>query len=116
MTIQHQHGKKGEMLAVAFLENLGWQVLEKNWRHKRSEIDIIAREGEILVFVEVKAKSYTAFGEPEASVDDRKAAKIMEGAEEYIFSTDWHGDIRFDVIAITLGPHPDIQHFPDAFH
>jgi putative endonuclease len=116
VTIQHQHGKKGEDLATAYLQSKGWEILARNWRYKRSEIDLIARDGQILVFVEVKTKSYTRFGEPETSVDDRKAAKIMEGAEQYVFDNDWHGDIRFDVVAITLQPQVDLLHLEDAFH
>ena len=120
VTLQKQDktgiGKNGEDTAARHLLAKGYHVIERNWRYKRSEIDIIAEKEGVLVFVEVKTRSYVAYGHPEESVDEKKANKIMEGAEEYIFKVDWHGDIRFDVIAIHLeGNGHKLFHFEDAF-
>ncbi len=120
MTLQKQDkpaiGKKGEDIAARHLLATDYQVVERNWRYKRSEIDLIAKKEGVLIFVEVKTKSYVAYGHPEESVDQKKANKIMEGAEEYIYKANWHGDIRFDVIAIHLeGNGYKLFHFEDAF-
>ena len=63
---------------------------------------LITKKGELLIFVEVKTKTYVAYGNPEDSVDERKAAKVVEGAEEYVYQNNWNGDIRFDIISIVL--------------
>lgn len=110
-------GKKGEDLASEFLIAKGYSVLERNWRYKRSEIDLITKKDELIVFVEVKTKTYVAYGNPEDAVDKRKAAKVVEGAEEYIHQIDWTGDIRFDIISIVLEKDEQrILHLEDAFY
>ena len=117
MNSKAQLGNDGEDAATDYLTSKGYQLLERNYRYKRSEIDIICQQGDVLVFIEVKAKSYTAFGEPEASVDERKAAKVIEGAEQYLHEKDWRGDIRFDVISLVKnGNDFVIKHFEDAFY
>ena len=109
-------GKKGEDLAVAFLQKQGYQILERNYRYKHSEVDIISRIGDTLVFVEVKARSNLDYGHPEEFVDSKQAEKIMEGADHYILCEEWKGDIRFDIIAIEMGNPPRVEHFLDAFY
>lgn len=105
------------MLAAAFLEQKGYEVVAKNYRFKKSEIDLVVRHNGWLVFVEVKMRSSTAFGFPEAFVTDKKADKIMEGAAQFIVETDWQGPVRYDVVAITqVKGKTDIQHFEDAFY
>jgi putative endonuclease len=69
-----------------------------------------------LIFVEVKTRSSSDYGEPESFVDDFKARNIFEAAEEYIFSTDWQGHIRFDIVSVKLGKTPEIVHFEDAIN
>jgi putative endonuclease len=69
-----------------------------------------------LVFVEVKTRSSTAFGQPENFVSRRQEAKIRQGAEEYIFKEDWHGPIRFDIVSVVMGKSIAITHFEDAIH
>ena len=111
-------GNKGEDLACSFLEEKGFKIIARNFRHKRNEIDIIAQdEKATLVFVEVKAKSSARFGHPEEAVDSKKAARIMEAAEHYIYLNNWKDNIRFDVIAIDLSKDQhEIFHFEDAFY
>ncbi|MEM7108946.1 MAG: YraN family protein [Bacteroidota bacterium] len=114
---KNQLGKEGEKLAADHLKQSGYKVLESNWRFKRSEIDLICEKGNLLVFVEVKTRSYVAFGQPEDSVDEKKAAKVIEGAEEYIFQTNWNKDIRFDIISIVInGDQRKLLHLEDAFY
>lgn len=117
MNSKAQIGKEGEDAAVDFLMRKDYQILERNYRYKRSEIDIICEMNDLLIFVEVKTKSYTTFGEPENSVDERKGAKVIEGAEQYVLEKDWHGDIRFDVVSLVKnGSGFEIKHFEDAFY
>lgn len=117
MATHNDTGKKGEQLAVQFLENAGYTILERNYRWKRYEIDIIAQSEKFLVFVEVKTKTNTSYGTPDTEVTPRKAAQVMEAAEEYIFAKNWAGEIRFDIISIILRPqHTDIEHIKDAFY
>src|SRR5687768_9679301 len=95
-------GTKGENLAAEFLKGEGFEIVARNYRFKRAEIDLIIRRENWLIFVEVKTRSSTAFGEPEEFVDDYKAFNIFEAAEEYIFSTDWQGHIRFDIVSVKI--------------
>ncbi len=116
MAIQQDRGNEGEILAVDFLVNKGYQIVAQNYRSGYGEIDIIAREGSCLVFVEVKSKTSVQFGHPEEAVDDRKARKVIGVAEAYVLENNWDGRIRFDVISILLGENPRITQFEDAFY
>jgi putative endonuclease len=109
-------GNKGESLAAEFLVEKGFEILERNYRHKHAEIDLIVQREDWVLFIEVKTRTSTAFGEPEDFVDDRKINKIFEAAEEWIYSTDWHGHIRFDIVSVKLGAEPVIEHFEDAIN
>ena len=106
-------GQEAEEKAALFLQKKDYEILEKNYRYKKSEIDIIARKEHTLIFVEVKYRSKNSYGDPETSVDEKKETQVLIGAENYIFEKDWHGEIRFDIISI-LGEHA-IEHFEDAF-
>ncbi len=108
-------GKKGEDMAADYLLSRNYEILARNFRFGRIEIDIIARHGDILVFVEVKTRSGDEFGYPEESVDEAKQEVIQTCAEEYIFQTGWEGDIRFDIIGISLKSPSPIYHIVDAF-
>lgn len=109
-------GQQGETLAADYLEKKGYQIITKNFRYKRAEIDIIARKGSLLVFVEVKARSSSTFGFPEEFVDKKKVSLIMEAADHYINVHQWEGLIRFDIVSVMLKPPVSIHHFEDAFY
>lgn len=117
MTIQQLHGKWGEDLAASYLEQAGLEIMERNWRYKRAEIDLIARESGILVFVEVKTRSYTTFGQPEAMINATKKRFIIDAAMAYMRSVGYEWEIRFDIVAIVGDPEKEfrISHFRDAF-
>jgi len=110
-------GKKGEALAVTYLENKGYTILETNWRFSRAEVDIIAMHGEILVFVEVKTRSSDYFGEPEEAVTERKKVLLTDAASMYMEKINHDWEIRFDIISVLLKDvnKPQISHFEDAF-
>lgn len=110
-------GKLGEQIAAVFLREKGYQILARNYRFKRSEIDIICRKKELLIFVEVKTRSSKAFGEPETFVSHNQQEAIIRAAEEYILNNDWKGNIRFDIIAIyKRGKEEELTHLEDAFY
>jgi putative endonuclease len=111
-------GKKGESLAVEYLLKEGYQIYECNYRFKKLEIDIIAFKQPLLVFVEVKTKTNISFGYPEDDVTPKKAANILEAAEHYMEQSQWRGQVRYDIVAITLlaNSTPEITHIKDAFY
>ncbi len=116
MTDKIKTGNQGESLAADFLLKKGYEVVARNYRYKHSEIDLIVKQETLLVFVEVKTRSSSSFGEPEAFVDSKKAAKIFEGADQYIHETNWIGNIRFDIVSVKMGAKAEVAHFEDAFH
>lgn len=112
-----ERGEEGERLAAALLESKGYQVLERNYRHRRSEIDLIVQRDNWLVFVEVKTRTSDAFGFPEEFVDAKKKRLILRGADYYQYVTDWKGNVRYDIVAVNLDHGlPRIEHIEDAFY
>jgi len=109
-------GRKGELVAVDYLIHKGYIIIEKNFFHRRFEIDIIARQNDTLVFVEVKTRRTKSFGYPEESVDNKKIQHILRCADYYINQTKWNGNIRFDIISILFRPSLSIEHIEDAFY
>jgi putative endonuclease len=111
-------GRAGEDAACAFLESDGFVLIERNWRTRAGELDIIARGDGVTVFAEVKSRTSNAFGEPEESVTPLKARRIRALAGEYLSQSEVHGPVRFDVIAVMMDPSgtiTEIRHTPDAF-
>jgi putative endonuclease len=110
-------GKKGEDLAVSFLELKGYSIIERNWRYRRAEIDIIAKLDDKLVFIEVKTRSTDVFGNPEEAVHLKKQDLIARAAGAYILKVQHDWLIRYDVVSILLfadGTYA-IEHIEDAF-
>lgn len=114
---QQQFGKKSEKLAAAFLKRTGYRIVETNYRSTVGEIDIIAREEQTLVFVEVKARSSSRFGSPKGAVTPAKQRKISMAALDYLKRTGQTGvSARFDVVAIDTGlGKTDIEVVKNAF-
>ncbi len=105
----------GEEEAARFLEKKGYEILERNYRFKRGEIDIIAKKGGEIVFVEVKTKLKGEFGEPEDRVNLTKQRQIGRVAMGYLQSKKIYDvDCRFDVISVT-GYNKKLNHIKDAF-
>ena len=114
MTDKMETGSLGENLAAEFLVDKGFKIVARNHRWKHAEIDLIVQRDNWLVFVEVKTRSSNAYGEPESFVTDDQRRLIYGAAEDYIFDTDWQGNIRFDVVSVKPGVKPEIVHFEDA--
>ncbi|RYF86066.1 MAG: YraN family protein [Chitinophagaceae bacterium] len=112
-----KYGKSAEKAAADFLVAAGYHILATNYRTGRAEVDIIASKDKILVFVEVKARSRQLFGLPEEAVGTKKQAMLLQAADIFIEETNWTGDARFDIIAVTgSGAQQEIYHIEDAFH
>ncbi len=117
MALHNAIGKKGEELARSFLITQGYRILENNWRYRRAEVDIIAMDGEILVFVEVKTRTDDKFGRPEEFITLKKEQFMADAASAYMEQIGHDWEIRFDFVAILLqgDQHAEIEHFKDAF-
>jgi putative endonuclease len=108
-----QTGSEGESRAAEYLIGKGYEVVEKNYRYGRAEIDLIIRKKNWLVFVEVKTRNGSDFGFPEEFVDRVKEELILMAAENYIYKINWEGNVRYDIVAILK---EEISHFEDAFY
>lgn len=117
MAQHNETGKKGEDEAVRYLREQGYEIMTRNYRYQHAEIDLIARKGKLLAFIEVKTRTNLNYGNPEEFVSYTKARLVMKAAEHYIFDRDWLGDIRFDIVAVSLsGNELRIKHIEDAFY
>jgi putative endonuclease len=114
---QQQFGKESEYLAARHLKKSGYKILEQNYRNKLGEIDIIAKEKGVLVFVEVKAGKTPFYGNPKWAVTPRKQRKISMVALHYLKATkQTHVKARFDVVALSLTKeNPRIEIIKNAF-
>lgn len=114
----HQLGQAGEQAAADFFVAQGYEVLARGYRHARAEVDLVLRQGtSLLVFAEVKTRSSNHFGAPETFVSARKKELFRLAATHLQEELDWCGDIRFDIVAVTLlGQGFRIEHFEDAFY
>ena len=111
-------GTQGEEIAVAFLEGRKFKVLERNFRCKGGEVDIVARDGRTLVFIEVKTRRTLEFGPPQAAVTPFKQRQISKAALTWLVKNRLtEAPARFDVVAVLLrdGAAPFIEHIPNAF-
>ncbi len=106
-------GIEGESQAVEFLQNKGYKILERNYSCKIGEIDIVAKDKETLVFVEVKARKNTLFGMPVEAITPAKVRNIIGVARYFLLAHKLHNvDCRFDVICILKNK---IEHIENAF-
>ncbi len=111
-------GRSGEEIACRYLREKKYDIVAKGFRKFRGEIDIIARDGATLVFIEVKARADESYGRPEESVTPGKQRQIRKVAQGYLLEHPSPGvDCRFDVIAILFSGPDDyrLEHFVDAF-
>ena len=107
----------GEELAAQALTQDGYAIIDRNYKNRWCEIDIIATKGSTVYFVEVKFRTSDAFGYPEDFVDYKKSKNIVDGAEQYTFDKNWQGNVRYDIIAIrNIQGQLEIKHIEDAFY
>lgn len=116
MATHNELGELGEELAVEALEKNGYEIVERNWRYKKAEIDIIARKNDILAIVEVKTRSSDYIGNPQDFVSSKKIKLLVEAVNEYVISKDLDVEVRFDIIAIIKNENRlTLEHLEDAF-
>jgi putative endonuclease len=111
-------GDRGERAAESYLRSRGIEILERGFRIRGGEIDLIGREGREIVFIEVKARSSGRFGHPSESVTFSKQRRIIRAASFYLVSRgSWDHPCRFDVVTVRFekGGAPEIEHLRDAF-
>jgi len=110
-------GKKGEEIAAGYLEKKGYQILEKNWRQWKNEIDVIAMDGKYLVIIEVKTRQSNYFGEPETAVTRDKQRALIRAANAYVRYKNINCEVRFDILSIIVSKTSEhIHHIVDAFY
>lgn len=111
-------GRWGEQLAASHLESLGYKVLERNWRCRRGEIDLVASAGEVLVFVEVKTRRGRDHGTPEEALTTAKVRRLLELSQRYLLEHDLENvDWRVDMVAVELNQQGELvrcEHVPNA--
>jgi len=100
MNRRERIGKEGERIACEYLRQHGYALIERNWRCRFGEIDIIARDGDTLVFVEVKRRSGSGYGGAEGALTLRKQRRIVTATRMYLSQTRSDLPVRFDLVAI----------------
>ena len=111
-------GERGELRAAEYLQNKGFYILERNYRTRLGEIDLICADDRYLVFVEVKTRSSTSFGMPCEAVTSVKQRKLVLAAQQWLYNHPTELQPRFDVVEILVSPDRStcrIRHIPDAF-
>ena len=110
-------GRRGEELAARHLAGRDYEIVARNWRCEVGEIDLVARDGDWLAFVEVRTRRGRALGTPEESITPAKQARLVDLAEAYVQMHDWPGYYRIDVIAVELdrrGRLLRVEHYENA--
>ena len=117
MTDKFNIGSFGEVQAASYLSIKGYRIVERNWRYHRLEIDLIAWESDVLVFVEVKTRSSKSYYAPERSIDRSKWENLARAAGIYMQRCGHEWEIRFDVVSVVVYPDMDytIEHYSDVF-
>ncbi len=117
MAAHNELGRTAEQHACEYLRKIGYAILETNWRIGHKEVDIIARDRNELVFVEVKARKTTYWGDPVEAVNYSKIRNLTQAANSYVKIHNMDIGVRFDIISI-ISPYPgkyELEHLKDAF-
>ncbi len=116
MAAHNELGKWGEDLATEYLQKKGYEIIERDWKSGRIDLDIIAREDTTLVVVEVKTRRNRLFGDPEEAVDYRKRQSLKAAINHYVKSHHINAPVRFDIISIVgmIGSEPEIDHIKEV--
>jgi putative endonuclease len=116
MDTRKQTGRRGEDIAASHLVDKGYKIIQRNWRCSVGELDIVAEDGDTLVFVEVRTRKGQRFGTAEESVTPTKQARLIELAQTYLQKTSTRSRLwRIDVVAVQLGAGlPQVNHIENA--
>ena len=117
MAKHYELGKRGEDIATEYLLKKNYTLLERNWRYKKAEIDIIAVKDNFLCIIEVKTRSSEHFGNPQDFVSRKKIGLLLKAVNEYIQQKDLDLEVRFDIIAIVkTDRNLKLEHLKNAFY
>ncbi|WP_445733667.1 YraN family protein [Mariniflexile sp.] len=117
MAKHNELGKKGEQLAVDFLLKTNYEIMERNYRFEKAEVDIIAKKDGFLAIVEVKTRSTIDFGNPQDFVKPKQIQRLVKAVDEYVNANGLDLEVRFDIIAIVkTGNKFVIEHLENAFY
>jgi putative endonuclease len=117
MVSQRETGEMAEGIAEQYLSKLGYAILDKNWHYGHLELDIVARDGDELVIVEVKSRNGIRYEHPSEAVTNSKMKRIVEAADAYILEKELELETRFDVVTIIFFEQKyELEHFKDAFY
>jgi putative endonuclease len=97
-------GRRGEELAARHLAGNGYEIVARNWRCEVGEVDLVVRDGECLVLVEVRTRRGRSMGSPEESITAAKQARLVALGDAYVQAQEWDGDWRIDVVAVEMDP------------
>ncbi|MDO9262149.1 MAG: YraN family protein [Flavobacteriaceae bacterium] len=110
-------GQFGEDLAADYLLRNGYKILERNWRFRKAEVDLIAQKENIVAIVEVKTRTSADFGNPQDFVKPKKIKLLVNAVNEYVVGNNLDVTVRFDIIAILQqGNKTSLEHLEDAFY
>ena len=118
MATHNELGALGEQIAVDYLIERGYQIIERNWSNGHKEIDIVAKDDDTIVIVEVKTQRSTYLVEPETAVDVFKQRNLIWAANSFVNRFQYDNDVRFDIISIVIDRNNEkrIEHIEDAFY
>ncbi|MDO5978664.1 YraN family protein [Flavivirga spongiicola] len=117
MAKHNELGKKGEQLAVDFLLKNGYDIIERNYRFDKAEVDIMAKQKDILAIIEVKTRSTTDFGNPQDFVKPKQIQRLVKAVDHYVNENSLDVEVRFDIIAIVKEKEGfNIEHLENAFY
>ena len=110
-------GHEGEDIAAKYLEQKGYAVLDRNWRCGHKDLDLVVTKDNVVVFVEVKTRTGTEWGDPVDAVTDRKIRRIVNSADAYIRFNQIDMDARFDIVSIVVEDGEfKVEHIEQAFY
>lgn len=116
MAAHNELGKWGEEIAAAFVEKKGYEILQRDWKSGHHDLDIIAKDEDTLVIIEVKTRRNRLFGNPEEAIDYKKRQSIQSAINHFVKSHHINAPVRFDIISIVgmIGSTPEIDHIKDV--
>ncbi|MEM8999506.1 MAG: YraN family protein [Bacteroidota bacterium] len=117
MGIHNEFGKQGEQLAVDFLIQTGYEILQRNYRCQKAEVDVIAKKSDVLAIVEVKSRHSDFLENIAETVNQKKRQLLVMAANQYVIDNDLDIEIRFDIITVLKrGEKYEVTHLKEAFY
>ena len=117
MNTSYKLGRQGEARAAVFLKQKNYRIVEKNYRHRKAKVDIIALKDNLLIAVEIKTRSTGFFGAPETFLKRQQQQRIVEAIDFYVKENQLGVEVRFDIVSlIKVGNGSEIKHLKNVFY